>query len=100
MPRPMTEQDKTEIWDLVMAGGTHGRVAKQVGRHRSVVQQLVAATGGVRPQPRSRAADRLTLREREDIAASLSSGLSIRAIAALLGRAPSTVSRELRRNGG
>jgi len=96
----LTEQDKAEIWDLVMAGGTHGRVSRQVGRHWSVVAGLIGATGGVRPPVRSRAANRLSLVEREDIAAGLAAGLSIRAIAALLGRAPSTVSRELARNGG
>jgi IS30 family transposase len=98
--RPMTEQDKVEIWDLVMAGGTHGRVAKQVGRHRSVVQQLVAGAGGVRPVARCRGADRLTLLEREDISVGIAAGLSIRTIATGLGRPASTVSRELRRNGG
>jgi IS30 family transposase len=98
--RALTEQDKVEIWDLVMAGGTHGRVAKQVGRHTSVVQTLITATGGVRPVTRCRGADRLTLVEREDIAAGVAAQLSVRAIAAQLGRAASTVSRELRRNGG
>jgi IS30 family transposase len=98
--RPLTEQDKVEIWDLVMAGGTHGRVGKQVGRHTAVVQHLIAATGGVRPRARCRGVDRLTLPEREDIAAGVAAGLSVRAIAGSLGRAPSTVSRELSRNGG
>jgi IS30 family transposase len=100
MARPLTEQDKVEIWDLVMAGGTHSRVGRQVGRHTSVVHELVVATGGVRPRARTRAADRLSVAEREDIAAGVAAGLSIRAIASSLGRAPSTVSRELGRNGG
>lgn len=100
MARPLTEQDKVEIWDLVMAGGTHGRVGKQVGRHTAVVQHLIASTGGVRPRARTRGADRLSLSEREDIAAGIAAGLSVRAIAGSLGRAPSTVSRELGRNGG
>ena len=100
MARPLTEQDKVEIWDLVMAGGTHGRVGKQVGRHRAMVQQLVASTGGVRPPARRRARIRLSMVEREDIAAGVAAGLSVRSIATLLGRAPSTVSRELERNGG
>ena len=100
MGRPLTEADKREIWDLVMAGGTHGRVGLLVGRPRAVVQQLVSSTGGVRPRDRNRAADRLSLREREDIAAGLAAGHSIRAIARSLGRAASTISRELSRNGG
>ena len=75
MARPLTEQDKSEIWDLVMGGGTHGRVGKQVGRHQSVVQNLIASTGGVRPVVRSRHAGRLTLVEREDIPAGVAACL-------------------------
>lgn len=98
MARPLTAQDRDEIWDLVMAGGTHGRVGLQVGRHTSVVQGVITATGGVRPAVRCRAANRLTVQEREDIACGVAAGLSIRAIARGLSRAPSTVSRELIRN--
>ena len=98
--RYLSEQDRTEIWDLVMAGGTHAGVGRQVGRNTTVVYQLVSATGGVRPRPRRRAPNRLSLVEREDIAAGLAAGRSIRAIAEELGRAPSTVSREVERNGG
>lgn len=52
MARPLTAQDRDVIWDLVMAGGTHGRVGLKVGRHTSVVQGVIAATGGVRPAVR------------------------------------------------
>ena len=52
------------------------------------------------PRPRSTSARYLSLAERERIADGLRQGLSIRAIAAELQRAPSTVSREVRRNGG
>src|SRR5690348_2418413 len=83
-----------------MAGNTHGRVAKQVGLCRTVVHNEIRATGGVRPPTRCRASVRLTLTEREDIAAGVAAQLSVRAIAAQLGRAASTISRELRRNGG
>jgi len=98
--RELTMQDRDEIWDLVMAGGTHGRVGLQVGRHTSVVRDVIARTGGVRPPTRRRGADRLTLAEREDIACGVAAKLSVRAIARALGRSPSTVSRELARNGG
>ena len=100
MARPLTAQDRDEIWDLVMAGGTHGRVGLQVGRHTSVVQGVITATGGVRPAVRCRGADRLSVQDREDIACGVVAGWSTRAIARSLRRAPSTVSRELRRNGG
>lgn len=100
MARALTEQDRDEIWDLVMAGGTHGRVGKKVGRPASVVRSVIVATGGVRPVARRRSTRQLTIFEREDIAAGVAGGLSVRAIAAGLGRAPSTISRELTRNGG
>lgn len=100
MARPLTEQDRDEIWDLVMAGGTHGRVGKQVGRATTVVRSVIVATVGVRPAVRRRDACQLSMAEREDIAAGVSSGLSVRSIATSLGRAPSTISRELSRNGG
>jgi IS30 family transposase len=98
--RALTGQDRDEIWDLVMAGGTHGRVGKKVGRPTSVVRSVIVATGGVRPVARRRDTRQLTICEREDIASGVAGGLSVRAIATGLGRAPSTVSRELTRNGG
>jgi IS30 family transposase len=98
--RPLTAQDRNEIWDLVMAGGTHGRVGLQVGRSTGVVHGVIASTGGVRPAVRCRGADRLSVSDREDIACGVAAGLSVRAIARGLCRAPSTVSRELNRNGG
>jgi IS30 family transposase len=96
----MTQQEQDEIWDLVMAGGTFGRVGRQLGRNFAVVAALVARTGGVRPPKRSRAVGRLSLQDREDIAAGVAAGDSARAIARRLGRPPSTVTRELARNGG
>src|SRR5215212_4957678 len=56
--------------------------------------------GGVGPAPRRRGPLRLSLAEREEISRGLAAGLSLRAISAGLGRAPSTVSREVTRNGG
>jgi IS30 family transposase len=64
------------------------------------VQKILARTGGIRPPQRRRCAIALTLAEREEISRSMAAGQSIRSIAARLCRAPSTVSRELGRNGG
>jgi len=63
-------------------------------------RDLLKRTGGVRPVPRRRWELRLSLDEREEISRGLAAGRSLRAIAAGLGRAPSTVSREVSRNGG
>jgi IS30 family transposase len=96
----MTQQEQDEIWDLVMAGGTFGRIGRQLGRNFGVVAALVARTGGVRPPKRSRSVSRLSLQDREDIAAGVAAGDSVRAIGRRLSRPPSTISRELARNGG
>ena len=59
----------------------------------------MAAAGGVRPRRGRNLKGRcLTLAQREEIAIARARGDSIRAIAASIGRSPSTVSRELRRN--
>jgi IS30 family transposase len=60
----------------------------------------LAVNGGIAPAPRRRAALALRLEEREEISRGIAAGRSIRAIAAELDRAPSTVSRELKRHGG
>jgi IS30 family transposase len=64
------------------------------------VRAYLVRCGGIRPEPRRRAPGRLSLAEREEISRGLAAGQSIRAIAAALGRAPSTVSREVNANGG
>ncbi|ULU25294.1 IS30 family transposase [Dyella terrae] len=61
---------------------------------------ILAETGGIRPPTRHRSDRVLTLAEREEISRSLVAGRSIRSMAAGLGRAPSTISREIRRHGG
>jgi len=61
---------------------------------------LLSPTGGIRPVPRKRSRLALTLSDREEISRGLATQLSLRVIAAQLGRAPSTISREVKRNGG
>lgn len=71
------------------------------GRHRPEVDKgILSRTGGFRPPARSRCATVLTLAEPEEISRAVVAGFSIRSIAALLGRAPSTISREIKRDGG
>jgi IS30 family transposase len=98
--RALTEKDQNEIWQRWSQGWTLGRIGRSIGRSHGVVQQVVARTGGVRPPTRLRAADRLSLAEREEISRGVAAGESARVIAGRLGRAPSTVTRELARNGG
>jgi IS30 family transposase len=98
--RAFTESEKTEIWDRIEAGQTPASVAAILGRYPSAIRALQQASGGVRPEPRRRRAGSLSLSEREEISRGLSAGHPLRAIAGELGRAPSTVCREVSRNEG
>jgi IS30 family transposase len=75
-------------------------VAIAVGRSKRQVQRLVSPFGGIRPRDTVRSALRLSTAEREEISRGLRGGESLRRIAVGLGRAPSTVSREVAGNGG
>lgn len=99
-PRRWTEARKQAIWDRLDAGEPAATIARSLGRYPSAIRALQLATGGVRPAVRHRSLRALSLEEREDISRSVSAGVSVWSIAATIGRAPSTVSRELARNGG
>ena len=95
-----TETDKALMWDRWQKGESLNSIARLFDRHHSAVQGILARTGGIRPPERKRSKLALTLAEREEISRGVVAGCSVRSIAALLGRAPSTVSREINRNGG
>jgi IS30 family transposase len=88
------------MWDRWQKGESLASIARLFDRGHSSVQRILGETGGIRPRARRRSRLALTLAEREAISRGVVEGESIRGIAELLGRAPSTVSRELRRNGG
>ena len=88
------EQDET--WDRFEAGESMRSIARSIGRHQASVRELILKTGGVRPvAPTAWSEARMSLAEREEISRGLATGLSMRQVAAALGRAPSTVSREV-----
>jgi len=89
-----------QLWVRLREGHAAKPAARQLGVPTSTVRAYLLRCGGIRPDPRCRAAGRLTLVEREEISRGLAAGLSLRAIAAQLGRAPSTISREVAVNGG
>ena len=95
-----TEKDKALMWDRWQKGESLNAIARHFGRNHSSIQGILSRTGGIRPLPRRRSRLSLTLAEREEISRGLSAGHSLRSIATALGRSPSTVSRELHRNGG
>jgi IS30 family transposase len=75
-------------------------IAKLFDRGHSAVQRILTENGGMRPRERKRSPLALTLAEREVISRGLARQLTMSAIAVQLGRSPSTVSREIERNGG
>ena len=95
-----TESQKALMWDRWQKGDSLAQIAQLFDRHHTSVEGVLAKTGGIRPAPRCRSLLSLTLAEREEISRAIAAGHSLRSIATSLGRAPSTISREIKRNGG
>ena len=96
----LTAAQKTELWRRWRHGESLNAIGRALGRIAKVVRYEVARTGGIPPAARQRSRLALTLPEREAISRGLASGTSVRQISRQLRRAPSTVSREVRRHGG
>ena len=95
-----TDAQKALMWERWKQGWTLHQIAQLFDRAHTSVQGILSRTGGFRPPQRSRSKIALTLAEREEISRAVAEGQSVRSIAARLDRAPSTVSREIKRNGG
>ena len=93
-------EQRTEIWDRWKRGESAHEIGRLFDRPHSSIFKILMKTGGLRPPERRRSRLSLTMTEREEISRGLVAGLSIRSIAAMLRRAVSTVSREIKRNGG
>ena len=98
---PISVEEKAELWARWRRGESLTAIAGALDRGRGALYPVVAAHGGIPPPPpwtRSRRA--LRAGEREEISRGLARSESLRQIGRRLGRAPSTVSREVRRHGG
>lgn len=95
-----TESQKALMWDRWKKGESLHQIAALFNRHHPSVAGILAQTGGIQPAARTRSKLALTAAEREEISRALVAGVSMRSIGLLLGRAASTISRELKRNGG
>ena len=98
-PRISTAE-KTEVWTRWKHGESLSDIGRALDRVPGAIFHVLAAHGGVAPPQRTRSWLALTLTEREEISRGLARGCSLRGISARLGRAPSTISREVRRHGG
>lgn len=95
-----TAAEKAEIWKRWQRGESTEVIGQALGKYHASVYFQLAPTGGIRPVERRRSRLALTLWEREEISRGIALQRSIRAMARLLGRSASTVSREIRRHGG
>ena len=95
-----TESQRALMWERWQKGESLQHIAQLFDRNHSSIQRILAETGGIRPAARRRSRLALTLAEREEISRAVVSGHSMRSIAAQIGRAPSTISREIKRHGG
>jgi IS30 family transposase len=96
-----TAEQKAELWDRWRNGLSAAAISRVLDRrNKTGVLRIVTLHGGMAPAPRRRAVAALRFEEREEISRGIAVGRSLRQIARSLGRAPSTMSREIRRNGG
>ena len=95
-----TETDKALMWDRWQKGESLQTIAQLFNRNHSAIAKVLSRTGGIKPPNRHRSEFALSLSEREEISRGIVAGHSIRLIAVMLGRSPSTVSREINHNGG
>jgi len=95
-----TPEQKSEIWDRWKCGESLKAIGRVFDRGSSSIYGQLSPTGGIRPAPRRRSAITLSLSEREEISRGIAAKQSMRWIASSLDRPPSTISREIQRNGG
>lgn len=95
-----TDAQKSLMWDRWQKGDSLEKIAQLFDRGHGSVARILVQTGGIRPPQKARSKRSLSLAEREEISRAVVAGYSLRSIAALLGRAPSSISREVQRNGG
>ena len=96
----LSETEQGAIWKARRAQLTSTRIADELRRSKTTIQNYVVRHGGIAPYQRRRRQDHLSSAEREEISRGVSAGESSRSIARRLARSPSSISRELARNGG
>jgi IS30 family transposase len=98
--RGFSAAEKTELWDLWRRGESLKAIGRAFSKPSSSIYYQLAPHGGIRPASRRRSRLALTLVEREEISRGIAAAESARLMARKLGRSPSTVAREISRNGG
>ncbi len=96
----VTARERSEIRRRILSGERPKDIAAALGRSPNTVHTVVRQAGGVPPHRVHRSGLGLSLEEREEISRGLTAGQSLRMIGARLGRAPSTILREVAGSGG
>lgn len=91
---------KAAVWQQWRSGCSLSDIGRALGKHAGSIHRVISSNGGIVPPPRQRSRLALTFAEREEISRGIAADLSIRQMAARMGRPPSTVSREITRHGG
>ena len=95
-----TVDQENTIWEMWRRGDSLSATGRVLGESVPQIGRFLRKSGGIRPLPRRRRASHLTTGEREEISRGIAAGDSARTIADKLGRSPSTIAREIARNGG
>jgi IS30 family transposase len=98
--RIFSATESAEVWDRWQRGEGLKLIGRVFDRSSGAIFEHLRPHGGIRPAPRRRSGRVLSIDDREEISRGIAVGISLRSIAAQLHRAPSTISRELKRNGG
>ena len=100
MRRGYSAVERRELWERWRRGESVSEIARALDRAPGTIHATLRSRGGIPPRERNRSRLALTLAEREEISRGIAAGEPIRRIAVRLGRAASTVSREIARHGG
>ena len=95
-----TAAQSAQLWERWKKGEGLKSIGRAFGKPSSCIFAHLRPSGGIMPPARRRSRLALTMAEREEISRGIVDGQSVRAIAKMLARAASTVSREINRNGG
>lgn len=98
--REYSVRERRELWTRWKRGESISEIGRALDRAPGTIHCTIREHGGVAPAERHRSRLALTLEEREEISRGVAAGESATAIASLLGRSPSTITRELSRHGG
>ncbi|MDQ3121137.1 MAG: IS30 family transposase [Actinomycetota bacterium] len=98
--REYSTGERRQLWERWKRGESVTQIGRALDRAAATIHYTIREQGGVVPRERTRSRLALTFAEREEISRGVAGGESARRIAARLGRAPSTVTRELDRHGG